>query len=204
VVGLGEALGEPDEARATVGVETFAADVNDATSENEAIIAAILDSLEETGIVPKDIQTSNYSLWAEQKYGDNGPEGIAGYRVSNQVSVVIRDIDKVGDVLAAVTAAGANSIHSVQFSVADPAALEDEAREKALADARRRAESLAQFSGLTLGDIKAIDETFNQFAGPLPMGGGGFGGGAMDSSTSITPGQLSYQSQVQVTFDVLE
>lgn len=204
VIGFGEALGQPDEAQVTVGVETFAPEVNDATSENEDIIAGILSSLEDAGIASKDIQTSNYSLWAEQKYGDNGPEGIAGYRVSNQVSVVIRDIDKVGDVLAAVTSAGANSIYGVQFSVADPAGLEAEAREMALEDARQRAESLAQLSGLTLGDIRAIDESPNQFAAPLPMGGGGFGGGAADSSTSISPGQLSYQSQVQVTFEIVE
>lgn len=205
VVGYGEALGQPDEAQVTVGVEIFAPKVNDATAENEAIIAAILGSLEEAGIASDDIQTHNYSLWAEQKYGDNGPEGIAGYRVSNQVMVVIRDIDKVGDVLAAVTAAGANNIYGVQFSVADPAALETEARELALEDARQRAESLAQLSGLTLGSIQAIDETMGQFPGiPLGMGGGGFGGGAAEASTSISPGQLSYQSQVRVTFDIAE
>jgi uncharacterized protein YggE len=204
VVGFGEALGQPDEAQVTVGVETFAPKVNDATAENEATIDAILEALEKAGTEADDIQTSNYSLWTEQKYGDNGPEGIAGYRVSNQVSVVIRDIDKVGDVLAAVTSAGANNIYGVQFSVADPAGLEAEAREKALENARQRAESLAQLSGLTLGDIRAIDEASSQFAAPLPMGGGGFGGGAADSSTSISPGRLSYQSQVQVTFEIAE
>lgn len=206
VIGHGEALGQPDEAQVTVGVETFAPEVNEATSENEAVIAAILSSLEDAGIAPEDIQTSNYSLWAEQKYGENGPEGIAGYRVSNQVSVVIRDIDKVGDVLAAVTGAGANSIYGVQFSVADPASLEADAREQALEDARQRAESLARLSGLTLGSIVAIDETFGQFPDPgRPMGGRGFGGGAADeATTSISPGQLSYQSQVQVTFATAE
>lgn len=205
VVGFGEALGQPDEAQVTVGVETFAPKVNDATAENEAAIEAILNALEEAGIKTEDIQTSNYSLWAEQKYGDNGPEGIAGYRVSNQVSIVIRDIAKVGDVLGAVTSAGANSIYGVQFSVADPAGLEAEAREKALENARQRAESLAQLSGLTLGDIGAIDETFSQFPGPpLPIGGGGGFGAADAASTSISPGQLSYQSQVQVTFEIVE
>lgn len=206
VVGFGEALGQPDEAQVTVGVETFAPMVNDATAENEATIEAILTALEEAGIKADDIQTSNYSLWAEQKYGDNGPEGIAGYRVSNQVSVVIRDIDKVSEVLTAVTSAGANSIYGVQFSVADPAALEAEAREKALDDARQRAESLVQLSGLTLGDIEAIDETFGQLPGPpLPMGGGGgFGAVTVEGATSISPGQLSYQTQVQVTYAISE
>ncbi|MGD8807684.1 MAG: SIMPL domain-containing protein [Chloroflexota bacterium] len=204
IVGYGEALGQPDQAQVTVGVETFAPKVNDATAENEDVIAAILGALEDTGIASEDIQTSNYSLWAEQRYGDNGPEGIAGYRVSNQVNVVIRDIEKVGDALAAVTAAGANNIYGVQFSVADPLPLEAEAREKALEDAHQRAESLARLSGLTLGSIVAIDETLAQFPGlTLQMGAGGRGGSA-EESTSISPGQLSYQSQVQVTFAISE
>jgi uncharacterized protein YggE len=201
VVGTGEALGQPDEVNVTVGVDTFAKVVNDATSENENTIQAILTALNEHGIASDDIQTTNYSLWAEQLYGDNGPEGIAGYRVSNQVNVKIRDIDKVGDVLTAAISAGANSIYGVNFSVADPAALEAEAREAAMANAIERAQSLAKLSGLELGDIQAIDEINTQI--PFPMGGiGGGGGGAAD--TSISPGQLSYQVQVQVTFNVLK
>jgi uncharacterized protein YggE len=204
VVGSGEALGQPDEAQITVGVETFAPEVNEATAENEAVIAAIHASLDKAGIAAEDIQTSNYSLWTEQKYGENGPEGIAGFRVSNQVNVLIRDVDILGEVLASATAAGANNIYGVQFSVADPAALEAEAREKALEDARQRAESLARLSGLTLGSIIAMDETMGQIPGMAKNmgGGGGFGGGAGEASTNISPGQLKYQSQVQVTFDI--
>jgi uncharacterized protein YggE len=203
VVGFGEALGKPDEAQVTVGVDTFAPVVTDATAENEATIAAILDSLDQAGISAEDIQTSNYSLWAEQKYGDNGPEGIAGYRISNQVMVLIRDVTKVEEVLAAATAAGANSIYGVQFSVADPAALQAEAREQALQDARQRAETLANLSGMTVGDIQIIDEINGQipgYGGYLGLGGGG--GGAMEAGPSINPGQLSYQVQVQVTYNV--
>jgi uncharacterized protein YggE len=201
VIGMGEAVGQPDEAHITVGVETFAKVVNDATTENEATIQAILSALDKQGIALEDIQTSNYSLWAEQLYGDNGPEGIAGYRISNQVNVTIRDIEKVGDVLTATINAGANSIYGVTFSVADPAALEAEARETAIADARQRAESLAQLSGVELGAVQVITETFTQM--PFPMMGFGGGGGDMmqpATVTSISPGQLSYQVQVQVTF----
>ena len=99
-----------------------------------------MTALNTLGIAAEDIQTSNYGLWAEQRYTDEGPQGIAGYHVSNQVSVTIRDINKLSDVLAAVTEAGANGIAGIAFSVDDPAALEAEAREKAVADARTRAE----------------------------------------------------------------
>lgn len=204
VVGSGEAFGQPDEAHVQIGVETFNADVSQATAENEATLQAVMATLEEHGIAAEDIQTSNYNLWAEQKYGENGPEGIAGYRVSNQLSVTIRDIDKVGEVLTAVTEAGANSIYGVSFSVADPAALEAEAREAAIANARERAESLAELSSVTLGDIQVISEVIGQV--PLPMMGLGGGGGAFAAEqggpTSISPGQLSYRVQVQVTYGI--
>jgi uncharacterized protein YggE len=161
VIGRGESFGQPDEAIINVGVETFAAAVSEATAENEAVLQAILATLQQKGIAAEDIQTSNYSLFAEQIYGDKGPEGIAGYRVSNQVRVLLRNVGQVGEVLTAVTEAGANSIYGVTFSVADPAALEAEAREKAIADAHARAESLAQLSGVALGDIHTISEVLS-------------------------------------------
>ena len=152
-------------------------------------------------IAREDIQTVNYSLWAEQIYGDRGPEGIAGYRVTNQVNATIRDIAKMGDVLAAVIDAGANSIHSVSFSVSDTAALEGEAREAAVADARQRAQSLAELAGVSLGDIQEISEVVGQPVFPL-LGGGGGGAAEQAAGPSISPGQLSHQVQVQVTFAI--
>ncbi|MCB9422760.1 MAG: SIMPL domain-containing protein [Ardenticatenaceae bacterium] len=201
VVGQGEAYGQPDQAQVQVGVETFASEVSQATSENEATVQAIMDALTAQGIDAKDIQTTNYNLWAEQNSSDQGPQGIAGYHVNNQVNVTIRDINKVGDVLAAATGAGANSIYGISFSVADPAALEEQARAAAVADARSRAAALAELGGVQLGDVQIISEVISQ---PInyPMGLGG--GYAMEQAAapSISPGQLSYTIQVQVTFGI--
>lgn len=202
VVGTGEAFGKPDQAEAMVGVEIFAPTVAEATSESEATLQRIMAALDEQGIAPEDIQTTNYSLWAEQRYNEEGPQGIAGYRVVNQVTILIRDVDQVSDVLAAVTEAGANSINGVFFKVSDPAELQAEARAKAMDDARARAASLAELSELSLGNVKVVSEIIGQVPYP-PMGMGG-GGMAMAQETAagpgISPGQLSYQVQVQVTF----
>jgi len=159
-------------------------------------------ALTAAGIADEDIQTTNYSLYAEQIYGDKGPEGIAGYRISNQVNVKIRDISRVGDVLGAVTEAGANAIYGVNFSVADPAALEAEARAQAMEDAAKRAASLAELGNVTLGDVKVISEVVGQPVMPLGMGGGGFAMEQAASAPGISPGQLSYQVQVQVTYNI--
>lgn len=202
VVGRGEAFGEPDQANVQIGVEIFAETVEEATDENQAILDRIMAALEEQGIAPEDIQTTNYSLWAEQRHSESGFEGITGYRVSNLVNVTVRDINGLGEVLAAVTEAGANSIHGVTFSVSDPAALEAEARAAAMEDARARAEELAGLAELELGEVKVVSEVTS---GP-PISPLGFGGGfaveeAAMSQPGISPGQLSFQAQVQVTFN---
>jgi len=200
VVGQGTSFGQPDQATVVVGVDTFAPTVAEATTQNQATLDGVMAALEAAGIATEDIQTTNYSLYAEQIYGDRGPEGIAGYRVSNQVNVKIRDISVVGDVLAAVTEAGANAIYGVNFTVADPAALEAEARAKAMEDARKRAESLAELGGVSLGDIVLISEVVGTPV--MPMGGGGFAMEQAASAPGISPGQLSYQVQVQVTYAI--
>lgn len=204
VIGRGEAFGAPDRAEVNIGVETFAEAVEEATSQNQASVESIMDALEAEGIAREDVQTSNYSLWAEQIHGDRGPEGIAGYRVNNMVNVTIRDIERVGDVIAAVTAAGANNIHGVSFSVADPAALEAEARAEAIANARERAESLAELSDVELGDIVVVSEVIGQ-SGPIPYAVRGMGGADMvqeSAAPGISPGELSVGVEVQVTFAI--
>ncbi len=199
VVGLGEAIGTPDRARVEIGVETFADDVKEATSANEEKFEAVMDSLQQLGIAPEDIQTSNFSLWTEQQYGEFGPVGIAGYRGSNQISVTIRDIDQISDVLEAVVEAGANSIFGVNFTIGDQTALESRAREAAMSKAREKAIELADLGGVELGDIVMISEVIGQ---PMPfiqverfVEAAGVGGGP-----SISPGQLTVQVQVQVTY----
>lgn len=203
VVGQGEAFGEPDQAEVQVGVDVFADTVEEATNQNEATVQQVMDALTAQGVASEDIQTTNYSLWAEQIYGDRGPEGIAGYRVMNQVNVTIRDIDKVGDVLAAVTEAGANNIYGVFFSVSDPAALEAEARAAAMADARQRAESLAELGNVELGEVQVISEVIGQPSLPqVGMGGGRDMAVQEAAAPGISPGQLSYRVQVQVTYNL--
>lgn len=159
VSGQGEASGKPDLAEINAGVQTFAKTVIEASRQNQAILEKIFEALDGQGIEEKDIQTSNYSIWAEQDYSRNGEQGndrIVGFRVSNIVHVKVREIAKIGEVLAAVTNAGANSINGIQFSVQDAEQLERQAREAAMADARARAESLASLAGVELGEVLSL------------------------------------------------
>lgn len=205
VVGEGSVKIRPDTAQANIGVEVLNASVKEASSEANQIMDAVLDVLTEQGIDEKDIQTSAFSIWAERPYSPEGlQEGEVIYHVTNQVSVTIRDLDKVGTVLEAAIEAGANNIYGVNFSVAEPALLESEAREKAVADAQAKAQELADLNGVQVGDVVSVSEVigggggyytggFREMPAALGLGGGG---------TSVSPGELELSLQLQVVYAV--
>jgi uncharacterized protein YggE len=200
--GQGEASGPPDQAEVNAGVQILADTVIDATRENQAIIDRIMAALEEQGIPRERIQTSNYSIWAEQNYQDPRQQNrISGYRVSNVVTVRIDDVEKIGDVLAAVTNAGANTIHGIHFGVRNTAALEQKAREAAMADARARAEALAQLAGVQLGEVMSISTSLSG-GPPRPMMARNAEMVDMASAPGISPGQQRLDVQIHATFAI--
>lgn len=206
VVGEGEARGTPDQAQVSVGVQTSATTVVDAAGENQAVVERIMKALEEHEIDEEHIQTANYSIWPEQSHDPRQSSSmrITGYRVSNMVNVTVDDIDKVSEVLAAVTNAGANSVHGINFTVEDPAGLEQRAREAAMADARSRAEALAELAGVELGDVLTLS-TSTSPGYPVPMMAGRsmeMADAAAAPPPGISPGQQSVNVQIHATFAI--
>jgi uncharacterized protein len=206
VVGEGTVRIQPDIARANFGVEVVRPTVREALDENAATMEAVLAALRDQGIEEADIQTTGFTIFAE-RYGPQGPlpEDEVNYRVSNNVTVVIRNLDNIGAVVDAAVEAGANNIYGIEFRVDDPSAQESEARQGAIDDARAKAEELASLSGVTVGDVVSISEVIasggyvqSNFAQDRGMGGGG--GGA----TPITPGELELLMQLQVTYAIAE
>ena len=206
VTGQGEASGKPDLAEIDAGVQTFAETVIEASRQNQAILAQIFEALDEQGIEKKDIQTSNYSIWAEQDYSRNGEQGkdrIVGFRVSNIVHVKVREIAKTGEVLAAVTNAGANSVNGIQFSVQDTEQLERQAREAAMADARARAESLASLAGVELGEVLSLSmSSAPDYPRPYAASRAMEMADAAAPVPGIAPGQQSVSVTINATFAI--
>ncbi len=205
VVGEGKVTIEPDIARAQIGVEVIKNSVKEASDANKAALDAVLAALTAQGIAAEDIQTSGFSIYAE-RYGTDGPlaEEEVNYRVSNNVSVVIRELDTVGAILDAAIEAGANNIYGIEFSVENPSAFETEARQGAVDDARAKAEELATLNGVTAGSVVSISEVVGNGGGyynsnfaqvSRAMGGGG---------TPVTPGQLDLIMQLQIVYTIAE
>jgi len=201
VTGNGIAYGQPDIATGLIGVETRDVDPAKAVDDNTTKMNAIMAAIKELGIEDKDLQTSNFSVNAQQDYDENGqPKGTFVYVVNNTLTVTIRDLTKVGQVLGKAVGAGANAINGVSFSVNDPAALESQARDKAMADAKARAEQLAKAAGVTLGAPTSISEFTS---GPVPYEAKGFaadaaGGGG--GPVPVSQGQIQVSLQVNVTY----
>ncbi len=203
VIGQGEAAGPPDRATVNAGVQTLAPTVTESTQENQAIVERIMQALRKEGIEARDIQTADYSVWPEQHHDvrGTGEITITGYRVNNTVRITVRDIDRLGQVLAAVTDAGANAIHGIGFGVEDTAALEAEARAAAMANARSQAEALAGLAGVELGEVLRIS-TAPGAGYPVPLMGGGMEMARSASVPGISTGELSVYLQVQVTWAI--
>jgi len=203
VVGEGKVSIEPDTARATIGVEVLRPSVQEASAENSGVISNVLAALQAQGIAEEDIQTSGFTIFAE-RYGPEGtlPEDQVNYRVSNNVNVVIRDLDSVGTVLDAAVEAGANNIYGIEFSLEDQSTAESEARAQAVEDARTKAEELAGLTGVVVGSVVSVSEVVG--------GNGGFYSSSFAEQASVSggapiaPGQLELVLQLQVVYEMAD
>jgi len=170
VTGEGTVSVPPDLAQIDAGVASDGKTAREASEANNAAMAKVVQALKGAGIADKDYQTSRLSLqpqYAQNRPGStvSGPPMVVGYRASNRVSIKLRDLAKVASVIDTLVAAGANDIGNLNFTVTQASKLLDEAREKAVADARRKAEIYARAAGVTLGAPLSIAEE----GAPVPM-----------------------------------
>ncbi len=197
VVGEGKTNAPPDTALVQIGVQTDAPTAREALTANNTQMEALIARLKELGVAERDIQTSNLSIWPRY---DNEGRQVVGYQVSNMVSVKIRQIDQAGELLDKVVDAGANNLGGIAFLIDDPSALQKSARDAAIADARQRAEAMAQAAGVTLGQVLAISETISSPpVYPMMMEARTAGAGG---SVPIQTGEQTITAQVQMTFEI--
>src|ERR1700680_4759713 len=130
----------PDLAQIDGGVTSEAKTAREASEANNAAMGKVLQALKGAGIEEKDVQTSRLSLQPQSATNRTGPPAISGYRASNRVTIRVRDVAKVANAIDTLVGAGANEIGGINFVVSQASKLLDEARERAVADARRKAE----------------------------------------------------------------
>lgn len=207
VSGHGEVSAAPDTAFVTSGVTSEAATARAALDANTTAMTELIAALKGAGIEARDIQTSNFSVSPNYVYTDQTdasgyrlPPRIAGYTVTNTVTVRVRGLDTLGAVLDQSVTVGANTISGISFSVADPSALYDEARRQAFADARHKADLYVGAAGVTLGRITAISESqgYNPPPQPFVMAAAR----ADSKAVPIEAGELTFSIDVAVGWEL--
>lgn len=159
VTGEGVARAVPDMASVSTGVVNEAKTAREALDANTQAVAAMVAAIKETGVESRDIATSGFSVqprYAPPKKDSPDAPQINGYEVRNTVTVRVRDLARLGDLLDKVVTNGANQIGGIAFDIAEPAKLEEAARVAAVKDARAQAQALADAAGLRLVRVLAI------------------------------------------------
>lgn len=201
VNGSGTATGTPDVVYVEVGVDLKSPSAAEVVEESTTRMNKVMEALTAQKVEKKDVQTVAYNMWVEEVYDKEGnPTGERVYHLVHRVQVTVRDLEKVGTVLEKALEAGANTVGGIQFGIEDPTALQKEAREKAIANAKAKAQQLAEGLGVTLGEPQSVSEF--GYVTPVVVKGmemAGVGGGGA-GPVPVSPGQLSVTVEVSVSW----
>jgi len=197
----GEVTRVPDLAIISAGVVTKAATAGSALQQAANRMQRVRAALKAAGIEERDIQTSNISLNPEYRYVNNQPPQLTGYSASNQVSVRFRDIANAGKILDALVKEGANQINGPTLTIEKPEAVLDEARARAIAIGRARAELYARSLGLRVVRVVAVSESGGSYPVPPPMPVM-MEARAAGADTKIDPGEQKLQVNLAMTFEL--
>ena len=192
----------PDIATLSTGVVTQAADANAAMRANAEQMDRVVAAIRKAGIAERDIQTSGVNLYPQYRHAENQPPTITGYQASNTVNITVRDIDKLGPIMDALVASGANQVNGPSFDIDDKDGALDEARKAAIAKARARAEMYAGTLGMRVRRIVSISEG-GSFGPPVPMPMMAMARmEKAQADTSISPGENTVSANLDVVFEL--
>jgi len=194
----------PDLATADFSVLTEGRTPEGVQSDNTNKINKITEFLENSGIDKKDIKTQNYNLYPSYRY-DEGEQVLIGYSLNQSVTVKMRDLDKVGEIVTGVVASGANTISSLNFSIEDPDELQQDARKQALDKAKEKAKELADVAGVKLGKVVTFNEssaTPPYYPEPYYYDKAAIGLGGGGAAPDFQPGSSTVTATVSVTFEL--
>lgn len=201
VTGEGSIVIPPDTVVVTLGVQTRGTEVGPTVAANNEAAERVMQAVTQLGVAPEDVQTTYFSISTQPRYDEFGnvTEDVT-YFVDNTVTITLHDVSLLGTLLGNSLAAGANSVQSLSYTVAEPAAALGSARSEALADAQRQAEQLAAESGVTLGPIETIAESTGGVSPvPLPYAGEA---APVANDVPTAPGTLEFAVQLSVTYGI--
>lgn len=204
VNGFGKVTGNNDIAVTSIGYSNTNKDVAQAQADNNKVMDQVSAELKKIGIEDKDLQ-SNYTIYPDYNYTQEGGQELKGYRVTNNLTVKVRNLAKIGEVLGVAGKYGANEVNGLNFTIDDPENLKTEARAKALADARMKAMTLASSMGVRLGEVIGYyeNETGDLYA-PVAYDSRMMSAGAATNPASVSSGSKDVSMNVSIIYEILQ
>ena len=203
--GEGKVSGKPDVAMINLGVQSDAKTVKEAQNDNTKKMNDIIKAIKGMGVKDEDLQTTNYNIYPKYDYNQvRGTSDITGYTVSQSATVKVRDLDKTGDILSKAGELGANQVGGVQFTIDNPESLKAQARQKAIDNAKAKADELFKKLGVSPGRIVSFNEYTAGTGGPIYYAkemATGMGGGVAPSP-DIQSGSLDVVVNVSLVFEI--
>ena len=204
LTGHGEVKVAPDMATVSVGVVSQGANAAAALADNTKAMTAVMAALKSAGIADKDIQTAGFSVQPRYEYGNNGQAPkLVGYDTTSSFDIAVRQLDRTGALLDVLVRAGSNQVSGIAFQVSEPDAALDEARRRAVADAKRKASVYAKAMGVGLGAVSQISEgAVYRPPGPMRMRVVGAEPEMADAPAPIAAGEQTLSVDVNVTWEI--
>ncbi|HET9714735.1 MAG TPA: SIMPL domain-containing protein [Pseudolabrys sp.] len=185
----------PDMALIRIGVSSQEKTARQASEANARQMTTVLSAIKDAGVAERDIQTSRLAIQPQYDANKAGPPRLTGFQVTNQVTIKIRDIDRLPSVLDRAIGAGANEMSGIEFVVSNQSKLLDQARDDAIADARRKAELYARAAGAKLGRVVSVTEEGVPLP-PRPMQA------VRAGAVPVAPGEQTLRAVVTVSFEL--
>ncbi|WP_377289650.1 SIMPL domain-containing protein [Rhizobium sp. SG2393] len=206
VTGEGSAQVAPDIAIISLGVQETAATAREAVTATNTAMEKVLAALKEDGIAERDMQTSGFSINPQYTYydnsnGENRPPKLTGYQANNALTVKLRDLKRLGDLLDRSVTLGVNQGGTVQFANDDPKAAMTQARKQAVSEAVEKAKTMADAAGIKVGRVLEISETMGQPI-PMPQMMRTMAKDAGAESVPIAAGENNYTVSVSMRFEI--
>ncbi|MEH0194362.1 SIMPL domain-containing protein [Caulobacter sp. CCNWLY153] len=197
----GETAIAPDMATITLGVQTEGASAAAALSANGTAMNKVIAALKKAGVAERDIQTSNLNVNPQYVYEQNQPPRLTGYQASNQVTILARDLSKLGQTVDAAASAGANTVSGISFGLQNPQKAEDEARIKAVAALKAKSDLYARATGYKVVRLVSLNEAGGYTPSPQPVPMFAMAKREMADSTAISGGELKVRVEVSATYE---
>lgn len=199
----GESKAVPDLATITLGVQTDAPTAAGAMGANAAQMNKVIAALKKAGIAERDIQTSSLSVNPQYVYVENNPPKLNGYQASNQVTIQVRDLAKLGQTVDATVGAGATNVGGISFGLSDPQAAEDKARLDAVKALQAKADLYARATGYKIVRLVSLGEGGGYTPQP-PMPMYAMAKREMSDSSPVSAGELKVRIDVSATYELVK